>query len=174
MPDGRTPKRRRSTPRPLPERFPWLRYDRAARAVTERLRVRPVPGQPFWVLAVRNPVHHTQYHVLLPEYPDGEAQFCSCPDFARRGIGTCKHIEAATTWLAAHPEIPRPTPGRSATAGLWRAIDSARQQADVRHPPRSIRLRAPGRLLFEPRGSARLEQGGARKGSDGPAAPTGD
>ena len=79
-----------------------------ARAVTERLRVRPVRGQPFWALAVRNPVHHTHYQVVLPEYPSGEAQFCSCPDFARRGIGTCKHVEAATAWLAAPPELARP------------------------------------------------------------------
>ncbi|MGA7860825.1 MAG: hypothetical protein WCB19_03090, partial [Thermoplasmata archaeon] len=106
MSDPRGPgKKRRSTTREPPERLPWLRYDRMARAVTERLRVRPVPGQPFWVLAVRNPVHHTHYQVFLPEYPSGEARFCSCVDFSRKGIGTCKHVEAATAWLESHPDV---------------------------------------------------------------------
>jgi hypothetical protein len=141
--------RRKSPTREPPERLPWLRYDRMARAVTERLRVRPVPGQPFWVLAVRNPVHHTQYRVALPEYPAREARFCSCEDFARRGIGTCKHVEAATAWLESHPEIARPAERRVGISGLWRAIDAARKESLSDLRPAPIRLRAPGRVLFE-------------------------
>ena len=72
---GRTRPRRAREP---PERRPWLRYDRVARSVTERLQVRPLRGQPFWLFAVRNPVHHTKYQVALPEFPADEAQFCSC------------------------------------------------------------------------------------------------
>jgi hypothetical protein len=141
--------RRRATAREPPERLPWLRYDRMARAVTERLRVRPVPGQPFWVLAVRNPVHRTHYQVCLPEYPSGEAQFCSCPDFARRGIGTCKHVEAAAAWLAAHPEVTLGPSRRSGASTLWRAIDAAREEYPSDPRPAAIRLRASGRTLFD-------------------------
>lgn len=167
-----TGKRRRSTTRESPERLPWLRYDRIARAVTERLRVRPVPGQPFWVLAVRNPVHHTHYRVVLPEYPSGEARFCSCVDFARKGIGTCKHVEAATAWLESHPEVSRPAESRPGVSSVWRAIDAARKASEASGRPEPVRWRQPGRVLFEkggiPRPNSDKKREG-RKGSDEPA-----
>lgn len=178
MPDGDRERRqhRRPTAEP-PERLPWLRYDRMARALTERLRVRSIPGQPFWVLAVRNPVHHTHYQVVLPEYPSGEAQFCSCPDFARRGIGTCKHVEAATAWLSSHPELPRPPETRRSTLGIWRQVDRARAGALTSPRPDAVRLREPGRVLFEKgpardRATSKKREGG--KGSVKPAGGSGD
>ncbi|MCI4352868.1 MAG: SWIM zinc finger domain-containing protein [Thermoplasmata archaeon] len=164
--------RRRSTAE-VPERLPWLRYDRMARAVTERLRVRAVPGQPFWSLAVRNPVHHTHYQVLLPEYPSGEAQFCSCPDFARRGIGTCKHVEAATAWLSSHPELTRPPGARRSVAGVWRAVDRALKEARVSHRPEAVRWRQPGRVLFEKRGARGPDSSKKREGGKGSVQPVG-
>jgi hypothetical protein len=173
MSTPRTKRKRRASPRPLEERFPWLRYDRVARAVTERLRVRPVSGQPFWVFAVRNPVHHTQYQVSLPDLPGGEAQFCSCVDFSRRGIGTCKHIEAASAWLDAHPEAPRPLLRRSDATRLWSAIDAARKEADAADRPASLRLRAPGRRLFEPGGTAPSMAARKRTAGRGSAEPAG-
>lgn len=137
------------------ERWPWLRYDRIARAVTERLQVRPVSGEPFWVLAVRNPVHHTHYQVCLPELPDqGEAQFCSCADFARRGIGTCKHVEAALAWLETHPERERPTATARGSEAVWRAVDAAGLAAEGSSRPLAIRWRLPGAVLLE-RGSGK-------------------
>ncbi len=147
-----------------------------ARAVTERLRVRPVPGQPFWVLAVRNPVHHTHYQVVLPEYPAGEAQFCSCVDFARKGIGTCKHVEAAHAWLEAHPDLARPNSLPRGVAGVWRAVDAALKESRSAGRPAPIRLRDAGRVLFEkPSGSRSIgpkkREGG--KGSVGPAGTSG-
>lgn len=166
-------KKRRSTTRVPPERVPWLRYDRMARAVTERLRVRPVPGQPFWVLAVRNPVHHTHYQVVLPEYPSGEAQFCSCVDFSRKGIGTCKHVEAATAWLESHPEVSRPPPSRQGVSSIWRAIDAARKASKLSHGPEAVRLREPGRVLFEKRKPPRSQRAKNREGGKGSVEPAG-
>ena len=165
-------RRRGPSARAPPERLPWLRYDRMARAVTESLRVRPVSGQPFWVLDVRNPVHHTRYQVCLPEYPAGEARFCSCPDFARRGIGTCKHVEAATAWLASHPEADRPAPARRGVADAWRSIDAARRHAESENRPAAVRLRAAGRVLFEraaPRRSTVGKKKESGRSSVGPA-----
>ncbi len=136
-----------------------------ARAVTERLRVRPVPGQPFWVLAVRNTVHHTHYQVFLPEYPSGEARFCSCVDFSRKGIGTCKHVEAATAWLESHPDVTRPAASRQGVASVWRAIDTGPEGAGAAHR-RNRFAYAPGRVLFEKRAAPRrgAQEGGGGKG----------
>jgi hypothetical protein len=130
-----------------------------------------VPGQPFWVLAVRNPVHHTRYQVVLPEYPSGEAQFCSCPDFARRGIGTCKHVEAATAWLTAHPELSPPLVARTGASGLWKEIDAARKERVPDPRPVPVRWRAPGRLLFERPGATRVAGTRNREGGRGSAEP---
>ncbi len=156
--------------------MPWLRYDRMARAVTQRLRVRPVPGQPFWVLAVRNPVHHTHYLVFLPDPPSGEAQFCSCEDFARRGMGTCKHVEAATAWIESHPDVSRPALRHRGVASIWRAIDAARIESKSSVVPDAVRLRKPGQVLFENRPGARgrgTEKNAGGKGSAGPARRSG-
>jgi hypothetical protein len=174
--ESTTRKPRRASKREPPERLPWLRYDRMARAVTERLRVRAMPGQPFWLLSVRNPVHHTRYQVALPEYPGGEAQFCSCVDFARKGIGTCKHIEAARAWLEAQPDVHRlAAPVRGASA-IWRAMDAARREGDRVRTPDAVHLREPGRVLFErgvspPRRDSKKREG--RKGSAQPASGSG-
>jgi hypothetical protein len=175
MPEPREPsKRRRTVVREPPERLPWLRYDRMARAVTERLRVRPVPGQPFWVLAVHNPVHHTRYQVCLPEFPSGEAQFCSCEDFARRGIGTCKHVEAATAWLESHPEVTRPPASRLGVSNLWRDIDAARKDSESPDRPVPVRIRLPGRVLFERGAASHSNVGRKREGEKVRSSQTGD
>jgi hypothetical protein len=174
-PDQPRRRRRPAVTEPL-ERLPWLRYDRMARAVTERLRVRPVRGQPFWALEVRNPVHHTHYLVLLPEYPADSSQFCSCPDFARRGIGTCKHVEAATAWLESHPETPRPPEPHHGTAALWQAIGVLQRMARTSSSADAVRLRQAGRLLFERRekeGVRPIKKGVGGKGSVEPKAAPG-
>jgi hypothetical protein len=174
MPEPWEPaKKRWETPRESPERVPWLRYDRMARAVTERLRVRPVRGEPFWVLAVRNPVHHTHYRVFLPDHPSEEARFCSCVDFSRRGIGTCKHVEAATAWLETHPEVPRPPAPRLAGASIWRAIDAVRRASKSSARPAAVRWREPGKVLFEKRGSPRFKEIKMRVGGRGSVEPVG-
>ncbi|MCI4339848.1 MAG: hypothetical protein L3J73_01075, partial [Thermoplasmata archaeon] len=71
------------------------RTQRRVRALESPLDVRPRPDGRFVRLEVRNPVPGTRYDVLLPAFPDRSGGFCTCTDFARRGIGTCKHLEAA-------------------------------------------------------------------------------
>lgn len=115
-----------------------------------RLRRRDV----YPILEVRNPLHGTAYRVLLPEYPSASSALCTCTDFARRDLGTCKHIEASVRWLLEHPN-PRPLHSRSRDAAtlarLWREID--RQQSALGPPgdPESRAWRRAGRLLYEGR-----------------------
>ena len=120
------------------------------------MRLRAV--DPFLLLEVRNPLHGTVYRVLLPEYPARASELCTCADFARRGLGTCKHIEAAYRWRAEHPDAeadgPRRPAGPTAPA-LWKEID--RRHRRPKPGPESLRIRAAGAVLFErarARGSA--------------------
>jgi hypothetical protein len=73
-------------------------------------------------------VHGTRYRVLGPEIPS--ILLCPCPDFGRRDVGTCKHVEAVRAFLAIHPESePRPPAGEG--EGLWPSIEAAVR----RYPP---------------------------------------
>jgi hypothetical protein len=89
--------------------------------------------EPYPVLEVRNPLHHTSYRVFLPEFPSSATGLCTCPDFSRRGLGTCKHLEAALRHIRMHPtgrlmdskEAAIP-PARQ----LWEAIDRAPLRAE--------------------------------------------
>lgn len=101
------------------------------------------------VLRVRNPLHGTQYLLYLPAYPSREWALCTCPDFARRGLGTCKHLEGAARWIDAHPlaDFPAPAPG-GATPSLWPEIDRRRAATSVR-PLDGRALRAIGAALFD-------------------------
>src|SRR5271170_920842 len=85
---------------------PWAVAERRSRAVEEPLDVRLLAQEPFPLLEVRNPLHRTDYRVMLPTFPDRTVALCTCSDFARRGLGTCKHIEAAGRWLERHPNAP--------------------------------------------------------------------
>jgi hypothetical protein len=125
---------------------------RRRRAAEELLDVRLAARDPVVRLEVRNPIHRTSYSVLFPEFPRRDAAMCTCTDFARRGLGTCKHIEAGWGWLEEHgvppgtdPEAPPPT----AVGELWPAIDR-RLEALRREGPRGIRdVERAGALLFE-------------------------
>jgi hypothetical protein len=113
--------------------------------------VRERPGAPYPQFEVRNPLHGTVYLVMLPEYPERSAELCTCTDFARRGLGTCKHIEAAYRWRGDHPPSePTATGPRSGSSGpgpLWKEID--RRMASPGTGPASLRLRRPGAVLYE-------------------------
>lgn len=126
--------------------------DRQARAAEELLDVRLRLEGPPVEIEVRNPVHGTRYRVFLPAYPELEPGLCTCTDFARRGLGTCKHIEATRAWLGEHP-VPEPRPERSASSGadeqLWKRIDR-RLERLRENAPRNIReVEAVGRLLID-------------------------
>ncbi|HEV2429716.1 MAG TPA: hypothetical protein VGV64_07750 [Thermoplasmata archaeon] len=94
-------------------------------------------------MRVRNPLHQTVYQVMAPAYPDRSPAFCSCEDFSRRGLGTCKHLEASWIWLSEHPESAKPIPAPFDGAPLWEAID--RRLTERQAVPLSARsIRAPG------------------------------
>ncbi len=127
------------------------REQRRTRALEEPLDVRLRSREPYPLLEVRNPIHRTVYRVMLPEYPSRLSALCTCTDFARRGLGTCKHLEAGARWLDEHPDAT-PTgpsgPRRIRPAALWRRVDAA-LAAERRRPGLDARrIRRPGALLF--------------------------
>lgn len=141
-------RRRREERRPSPSEAVAARRLRAAE---EALDVRVRATRPFLDLEVRNPVHRTSYRVVFPGYPGREGALCTCSDFARRGLGTCKHLEAAWDWLSARPKgsTEPPGPPERPTDELWRCLDEriARWTAG---PPATIReLEQAGALLYE-------------------------
>ncbi len=52
---------------------------------------------------VFNPESGNEYKVAIRNYAFGD-NFCSCPDFKKNGLGTCKHIEYVLSLLKANPE----------------------------------------------------------------------
>jgi hypothetical protein len=132
-----------------------MREARRARATEELFDVRPRAGYAFWTLDVRNPLRKTRYRVLVPSYPSADGAMCSCTDFATRGLGTCKHIEAARLWLderRASGEISlrpvAPIDGAERVDAVWTAIDRGLEARRADRSPASARLRAPGSALY--------------------------
>ena len=149
MPDRTETRRTRRSRTADPEAV----ADRRARAMEEAFDIRIRSREPYPLLEVRNPVHGTGYLVMLPEHPARDSAMCTCTDFARRGLGTCKHIEAGVRWLGEHPDDPplRHGDGASARAlGAWKRIDQrlGALSKDPAAPAR--RWRRPGAVLFEP------------------------
>lgn len=174
----------RTTPRPADPRRPSVDPDAVAqrrlRAAEESLDVRLRALEPFADLEVRNPVHRTAYRVLFPEYPQRDGVLCTCTDFARRGLGTCKHVEAAWDWLRtpSHRQASTvPTPDRGPGGELWGEIDR-RVEALTRTAPAAIRdVEGPGAILFEtgdprPRGGGVPEKVGRAKPTGAGPRPT--
>ncbi len=141
--------RRRAAP---PREEAAERARRRLRAVEEPLDVRVRRREPYLELEVRNPVHRTSYRVLLPAFPSREAVLCTCPDFARRGLGTCKHAEAAWGWLELHPDLPGGTDlGRRTRPldALWASIDRRLDELRATSEPDIRAVERPGAVLFE-------------------------
>jgi SNF2 family DNA or RNA helicase len=66
--------------------------EREERARTERMAVRAEdPARPWTDYAVTNKASGKTYRVALRGTERGEA-YCSCPDFRKNGLGTCKHV----------------------------------------------------------------------------------
>ncbi|MCI4368075.1 MAG: hypothetical protein L3K09_00715 [Thermoplasmata archaeon] len=124
------------------------RAERRVRAVEETLEVRPLTGRPYVTAEVRNPVHETHYTTYFPGFPDREGALCTCEDFARRGIGTCKHIEAAGLFLSEHPPPPPAKPDGLQVEERWAEID--RREEGWPTDPRALALkyRGPGSALY--------------------------
>jgi hypothetical protein len=169
----RRPAARRPTAPPPPDEEEAVAL-RRLRAAEEPLDVRLRYREPSVELEVRNPVHRTSYRVFLPNYPSRDAGLCTCTDFARRGLGTCKHLEAAWDWLAHRPQLPdAPTrPGTfTSIEALWKGID--RRTAELaRLPPHDIReVERAGLALIDPERSEEGEEEVGR-GAGGNARPT--
>lgn len=125
--------------------------ERRSRALEEPLDLRLRQRDPYPIVEVRNPLHRTTYLVLRPAFPDRMPALCTCTDFARRGLGTCKHIEAAHRWLTTHPDAavspaPKPTAPRSS---LWLEIDRRLERESRAGRPMSLRIRDAGAVLFD-------------------------
>ena len=121
---------------------------RRQRALEEPLEYSVVESSPLVVLRVRNPLHGTRYLLYLPAFPARDWGLCTCPDFARRGLGTCKHLEGAASWTAGHPTLePRPRQPVADPSAIWAAIDRrGAQRPDA--PITGQRLRAIGSELL--------------------------
>lgn len=66
--------------------------DRLRRASEEKMSVRAAdPSQPYTDYAVTNATSGKSYKVALRGLEPG-ASYCSCPDFRKNTLGTCKHI----------------------------------------------------------------------------------
>jgi hypothetical protein len=137
-------------PAGLGEDDPAAVAERRSRAVEEPLDVVVLAREPFAILEVRNPLHRTAYRVMLPTLPDRSVALCTCPDFARRGLGTCKHIEAGGRWLARHPTAaPGNTLPEVDVGSVWEAVDHRLERPAEPGLPASLRWRVPGAALFE-------------------------
>jgi len=127
--------------------------ERRSRALEEPLDLRLRQREPYPIIEVRNPLHGTAYLVLRPTYPERTPALCTCTDFARRGLGTCKHIEAADRWLTNHPTAT-PPPGTKTSFSLgpvWQEIDRRLERESRPGRPASLRFREAGAVLFESR-----------------------
>ncbi|MCI4322606.1 MAG: hypothetical protein L3K03_01040 [Thermoplasmata archaeon] len=123
--------------------------DRRARGRDDPLDVRPLRDLPLVAFEAVNRARGSRYPVYLPAAPSLEGGMCTCEDFARRGRGTCKHLEAVGLYVADHPEegAPRAVPP---VPGVWDEIDARLAALGTDLRPWSARLRWVGRALIDP------------------------
>jgi superfamily II DNA or RNA helicase len=70
----------------------WALSEREKRAAEEKMVVRAVSPDEVWTdYLVTNRASGRTYRVAFRGFDTGES-FCSCPDFRRNTLGTCKHI----------------------------------------------------------------------------------
>ena len=66
--------------------------ERAERARTEKMRLTSVDPQEIWTdYTLTNAASGKSYRVALRGWQPGDS-YCSCPDFRKNTLGTCKHI----------------------------------------------------------------------------------
>ncbi|MBT8364851.1 MAG: DEAD/DEAH box helicase [Deltaproteobacteria bacterium] len=66
--------------------------DRAHRAQTEKMRLKSLDPHTLWTdYLLTSQVSGKSYRIALRGWESGES-YCSCPDFRKNTIGTCKHI----------------------------------------------------------------------------------
>ncbi len=70
--------------------------DRAERAQKEKMRLTSMNSKELWTdYILTNTASGKSYRIALRGWERGES-FCSCPDFRKNTLGTCKHIIYAT------------------------------------------------------------------------------
>jgi len=145
---SRPPYRRNSRD---PEEIADELSERRSRALEEPLDLRLRQREPYPLVEVRNPLHGTTYLVMRPAYPDREPALCTCTDFARRGLGTCKHIEAVDRWLRTHADRPAHLVSKPAVSPsqVWEEVDRRLERTGKSRRPESLRIREAGAALFE-------------------------
>ena len=66
--------------------------ERAERARTQKMRLRSIDSNRLWTdYTVTNRASGKTYRVALRGWERGES-YCTCPDFRKNSLGTCKHI----------------------------------------------------------------------------------
>jgi hypothetical protein len=66
--------------------------ERAERARTEKMRLTSLDSQVIWTdYTLTNAASGKSYRVALRGWQPGQS-YCSCPDFRKNTLGTCKHI----------------------------------------------------------------------------------
>jgi len=66
--------------------------ERELRAREEKMRLQSMDPQQLWTdYVVTNPLSGKSYRVALRGWQPGQS-YCSCPDFRKNTLGTCKHI----------------------------------------------------------------------------------
>jgi len=112
---------------PLPAAADWRTTDadevnrRIQRAREEKPTITNLePEHPvFSTFRVCSPSGMT-YQVEIRDLGDPPAVSCTCPDFRRNGLGTCKHVEAVRIWLK-----------RRLKGSLRQAISAGSQRIDL-------------------------------------------
>lgn len=114
--------------------------DRKVRARKTQAAVRRIPGKggpPRFRVAGGEP--EAPYTVVLR---GAKAQLgsCSCPDFAKSELETCKHVERTRNWFARRRKrLPK-----NVLSVWWKPREWL---TDVPHPAREIRLDGPGESI---------------------------
>jgi SNF2 family DNA or RNA helicase len=73
--------------------------ERAERAKTEKMDVTPTDETELWAdYLVTSQATGKTYRVALRGWERGES-YCSCPDYRKNTLGTCKHILHVSTWV---------------------------------------------------------------------------
>src|SRR5215471_12434551 len=87
--------------------------ERAERARTEKMRLTSLDSQEIWTdYTLTNAASGKSYRVALRGWQPGQS-YCSCPDFRKNTLGTCKHIIHALEKVRRQfPESARSRPYR--------------------------------------------------------------
>ena len=93
--------------------------ERAERAKTEKLSVRSKNAGAVWTeYDVSNPATGRTYRVSLRGWERGQS-YCSCPDFRKNTLGTCKHILRVIEQVKRKPGAKRAAAWKPECVEVW-------------------------------------------------------